>query len=112
MVLSVMNCVYLDEPAHATLEASNVVEQPQALNDHCCTSTWDDQVDQIDHHQDIIDGDREHGDGDGDEEHGDLPSSSLQWLQRFFPLTLNTRSCRSPLSPRRGGTCSTRLSST
>ena len=113
MVLSVMNCVDLDKPAYATLEASNVVKQTEALNYHCCPAAWEDQLDQIDHDEDIVYSDLGHGDGDsdGDGDHADLPSSSLQWLQRFFPLTLNTRSCRSPLSPSRGGTCSTRLSS-
>ena len=70
----------------------------------------------LDYLQDIVGDhdDGEHVDGehiDGDHGDGDLPSSSLQWLHLFFPLTLSTRSCRSPVSPSRGGTWETRPSS-
>ena len=39
-----MNCVNLDKPAHATLEASNVVKQTETLNYHCCPAAWEDQM--------------------------------------------------------------------
>ena len=58
-----MNCVNLDKPAYATLEASNVVKQTETLNYHCCPAAWEDQLDQIDHDGDIVYGDRGHGDG-------------------------------------------------
>ena len=124
-----VNCGFFVQPADAALEASNVVEETQTLNDHCCASAWDGKVHLLDYLQDIVgdhdDGehvDGEHIDGDHDDgepvdgEHidgdiSDLPSSSLQWLHLFFPLTLSTRSCRSPVSPSRGGTWATRSSS-
>ena len=52
------------KPADAALEASYVVEQSQTLNDHCCASACDDQLDQIEHHGA---GDGDDGDGDGEQ---------------------------------------------
>ena len=37
-------CGFFVQPADAALEASNVVEEPQTLNDHCCASAWDGKV--------------------------------------------------------------------
>ena len=62
----------MGKPADTALKASDVVEKSEALNDHCCASACDDQLDQIDHHRDIVDVDHvdgDHGNGDGDGEH-------------------------------------------
>ena len=75
----------MGKPADTALKASDVVEKSETLNDHCCASACDDQLDQIDHHRDIVDGD--HGDGDhvdGDHGNGDGDGEHVWQLTKFL----------------------------
>ena len=80
----------MGKPADTALKASDVVEKSETLNDHCCASACDDQLDQIDHHRDIVDsdhGDGDHVDGDhvdGDHGNGDGDGEHVWQLTKFL----------------------------